>query len=805
MSRPESCAYPPRLADDVDIVPREDAGRPRFLIGSAAAGRYLILGAAEHQVVQMLDGAHTPAVIWNDVAELARFLSKLDRAGILAGERSGPAPALLGGNQAYLRWSLVNPDRLFAAILPILRWIWTPWFFAASAILIAAAGMLALTDWPEVAHYSAEVLRHHYVTILLVAWLVTITHEFAHGMTSKAFGGSATEVGALLIYYCLPALYCNVSGLHRIRSRRRRLWVIAAGIYWQLLVGAAALWVWYAFDPGTLAAQLALALVLGSVLDVIFNANPLIKLDGYYFLTQLLGIANLMDRSRACWRGEAGRFPRRERWILLVFGFFSFLYTLALPVVLVWYAAQYLMDRLYFVGLLLSAALALAYAWRPVRKSFPARGGDMKKESQSRRRWIVPASLTAGAVAVLCLPWTASVGGYGTLVAIPGRESVIRAPENATLLALLAQPGQQVERGAAIGRMGNLDLEEQIAQVQSELARVSAESDRLSGELGVQEETAKSVEWQLAQRRREFRDIDAEERQIGARLADAGASPIVRAALRVPSVQGLPPALAVVEANARESATRSAVADRQRDRARLLAAEGILARMDLDAAEARALALGSDAEAARERLQAALIEHQRRQASAETEVNVAGTHLGAERAGIANLRLQLVAARRLRAPLEERLAVLERKRAQFALVALTGGTLFGDDLPRMAGQYFAKGTEICRIADTHEVLVRIQVAEQALGDLALGRHVRVKTRAFPDRTFHGVVSRIGAVSELDGNGQRTYRAELTIQNAVGSLRPGMTVFARVDFGRHVVAWLAAHKLRQALRPELWML
>jgi multidrug resistance efflux pump len=260
-----------------------------------------------------------------------------------------------------------------------------------------------------------------------------------------------------------------------------------------------------------------------------------------------------------------------------------------------------------------------------------------------------------------------------------------------------------------------------------------------------------------------------------------------------------------VEANARESATRSAVADRQRDRARLLAAEGILARMDLDAAEARALALGSDAEAARERLQAALIEHQRRQASAETEVNVAGTHLGAERAGIANLRLQLVAARRLRAPLEERLAVLERKRAQFALVALTGGTLFGDDLPRMAGQYFAKGTEICRIADTHEVLVRIQVAEQALGDLALGRHVRVKTRAFPDRTFHGVVSRIGAVSELDGNGQRTYRAELTIQNAVGSLRPGMTVFARVDFGRHVVAWLAAHKLRQALRPELWML
>ena len=34
---------------------------------------------------------------------------------------------------------------------------------------------------------------------------------------------------------------------------------------------------------------------------------------------------------------------------------------------------------------------------------------------------------------------------------------------------------------------------------------------------------------------------------------------------------------------------------------------------------------------------------------------------------------------------------------------------------------------------------------------------------------------------------------------------GMTVFARVDFGRHILAWVAGHKLKQALRPEMWML
>src|SRR5262249_18550794 len=162
--------------------------------------------------------------------------------------------------------------------------------------------------------------------------------------------------GALLIYYCLPALYCNVSGLHLIAQRSRRMWVIAAGIYWQLLVGASAMSAWLVFAPDTLPAQIAMILVLGSLLDVVFNANPLIKLDGYYVLSQWLRMPNLMDRSRQCWRGlvqrvlngaaesETPRFSSRERRILLTFGFLSFFYNLALPVVIVWYAAQYLMD-----------------------------------------------------------------------------------------------------------------------------------------------------------------------------------------------------------------------------------------------------------------------------------------------------------------------------------------------------------------------------------------------------------------------------------------------------------------------------
>ncbi len=229
------------------------------------------------------------------------------------------------------------------------------------------------------AHYGNYILREHYVAVIVAGLLVGVTHEFAHGLTCKAFGGRATEVGVLLIYYFLPALYCNVSGIHLIPQRGRRLWVIAAGVYWQLLVGTLSLLAWFLLAPYTLLADLAFIFFCGSVLDVIFNGNPLIKLDGYYFLSQWLRMPNLMDRARDWRRGllrrivfgvpnvAASRFSRREQAILAVFGSLSFIYTLGLRCFIVIFIGSYLTDWFHLPGLLLTATLALLYVWRPLR------------------------------------------------------------------------------------------------------------------------------------------------------------------------------------------------------------------------------------------------------------------------------------------------------------------------------------------------------------------------------------------------------------------------------------------------------
>jgi multidrug resistance efflux pump len=104
-------------------------------------------------------------------------------------------------------------------------------------------------------------------------------------------------------------------------------------------------------------------------------------------------------------------------------------------------------------------------------------------------------------------------------------------------------------------------------------------------------------------------------------------------------------------------------------------------------------------------------------------------------AQISNFQAQVDAMQLLSQSLQEKLGLLERKQQQFVLRAPLSGTVYGEDLPRMSGKYFAKGSTVCRVADVQELLVRVQVPEREIGDVSVGEPVRLKTRAFPGRLF----------------------------------------------------------------------
>ncbi len=314
---------PPARRADLVIRPFGDDGR--YVVKDLAMGAYFHLGSDECFLLEQLDGKQDAAAICAAFAqksgqplateELDEFVELARRQGLLQsnGERQSPggggampSPNEPGSDarrsprrQSLLYWrkNIFDPDRLFTWLEPKVRLFWTRAFLFASAACIALAAAILWTGRADAVHSFTVALRWE---TLLLAWLtllaVTTLHESAHGLTCKHYGGEVHEIGFLLMYF-MPCFYCNVSDAWLFREKSKRLWVTLAGGYFELFLWALAGFVWRVTVPDTLVNYLAFVVLSVCGVRSLFNFNPLLKLDGYYLLSDALEIPNLRRRS----------------------------------------------------------------------------------------------------------------------------------------------------------------------------------------------------------------------------------------------------------------------------------------------------------------------------------------------------------------------------------------------------------------------------------------------------------------------------------------------------------------------------
>src|SRR5262249_38015563 len=98
-------------------------------------------------------------------------------------------------------------------------------------------------------------------------------------------------------------------------SKRQRMWVTFAGGYFQLIFWGLCTVVWRITDDHTFINDIVLVVIVYAGLQTLFNFNPLIKLDGYYMLSDYLEIPNLRTPSPAAFtKWLAGKHPARKPW-----------------------------------------------------------------------------------------------------------------------------------------------------------------------------------------------------------------------------------------------------------------------------------------------------------------------------------------------------------------------------------------------------------------------------------------------------------------------------------------------------------
>ncbi len=829
------CQYPPEISSEVEISTQIEHGKTVYILGDPNVGRYIKLGQTEYNVLSLIvdrslkDIASEFGKLYGGVltvATIIQFLKKLAQYNLLAGQ--GLTPAISNqqlSRHVYLRFSLFNPDALFGSLVPMLRWVWTPWFVIITLLLKLFILFLALQNWDQLSIHATRLSADHYILIIIAGLLVVFSHEFAHGLTCKAFGGRSNEIGILLIFYFIPALYCNVSGLHLIPQRSRRLWVIAAGVYWQLLVGALSLFCWMLLEPYSKLADIALIFCLGSLLNIAFNANPLIKLDGYYFFSQAMQLPNLMEKSRSYWRlllqritfGEVvdSSISIRQRWVYFFFAPLSLGYTILFLLVMLNYLNEYFVNNFNLIGFVLTGGIVAVLTRRQIGKGAEAistafLGKNTKSTVESEpspqvitsserltipriwKRRIVLALLLIGLISILFIPFEASVGNYGALTPMKEKESLINAPE-AGMVTILVSPGDKVEAGKELARLSNPDLTSELMSLRSEIVRIEGDYERSLGDIKTKQQGIERASAELEAASRIDRELRQEQQRIlKGKLGGAGRD------------SDFPAALAMLQADIDLKKSRLEEAQTQLARAKQLYQEDIVPKAELETAENKANVTRLEIEAAREKLQNAIVEHRRSVEKSTSEVRINETELQSAHSSVAKTTNELESTKKLLQSLRQREQILLSKQTSTSLTAPRAGIVLGENLLELNGKYLEKGGELCHIADTKQLRLRIQVPEKEIGDIKEGAMIRLKARALPDQTFEGKVEKIGVEAEPDINKQLTYRVEMLISNTDGVLKPGMTAFARIGFGRHSGGWIILHKIKQALRPELWL-
>jgi putative peptide zinc metalloprotease protein len=488
-----------RLRPDLVTSLQEVDGVQRIVVKDPTTGRFFRFKEHEFFIAQQFDGTTGEEEVRRRVETkfgatvseqaLMQFVGKLRGIGLLDGEaveakeRRGAGRKLIHGTLLYLRWPAINPDRLFNWLIPRIRFLFTFEFVALSTVLIAIGFGVSIAGRGEMLRYLSGLYR---VETLFLAWVTLIAattlHEFAHGLTCKYFGGKVQEIGFMLIYF-QPALYCNVSDAWLFPERAKRLWVTFAGAYFDLMAWALSTIVWRVCDPTTLVSYLAFVIMATSAVKTFFNLNPLIKLDGYYLLSDFLEIPNLRRRSfsylGALIRRLGGfRSPvlaeatSRERFIYIVYGLLAWSYSFWLLSFICTGFFNFLVSRYQAWGFLIFTAMFTSLFSHPLRRGL----GQFSSQKAT-----APAAISTG-----MRRWLKVFGAFGFVSGVffigrmelkvsgefsvrPAQNAELRAEIDGVIQEIPFDEGQQVQKGDTIARLSDRDWRSEMRKTEAEI------------------------------------------------------------------------------------------------------------------------------------------------------------------------------------------------------------------------------------------------------------------------------------------------------------------------------------------------
>lgn len=484
---------------DISARKQRYLGKSYWIVKDPVGLKYFRFQEEEYAILNMLDGTVSLDDIKKQfeaefppqkikLEELQSFLGQLHQSGLILtsvngqgrqlfkrrGERRRKELLQAATNILAIKFKGVDPERLLNWLYPKVAWIFSPVTVCLSVILMIAALSLVLVQFDLFRSKLPGFYQFFTPTngLLLAAVLgcTKVLHEFGHGLTCKHFGGECHEMGVMILVLT-PCLYCNVSDSWMLPSKWRRAAIGFAGIYVEVLLAAIATFIWWFTNPGLLNNICLNIMFISSVSTILFNANPLLRYDGYYVLADLMEIPNMRQKASSIANRKMGEWflgleyppdpflPQKNQLFFTLFTIASVIYrwvVMCSIMFFIWKLLDYYGLQIIAKGMIIMSLWGLVGMplWK-LGKFFYIPGRLDKVKKSHFYPSVIGLTLLVLFIFLVPLPYRVFVPVEVRLA----NPNVISVTIDGTLKSVEVKPGQRVKKGDVIARLENIDRE----------------------------------------------------------------------------------------------------------------------------------------------------------------------------------------------------------------------------------------------------------------------------------------------------------------------------------------------------------
>ncbi|QNN24369.1 HlyD family efflux transporter periplasmic adaptor subunit [Planctomycetales bacterium ZRK34] len=504
-------ALRPKLRVSIHTHRQQFRGQTWCVLSDAANNKHFRVSQPAYHLVALLNGRRTVSEAWqvcNDQfgdgaptqGETIQLLGQLYVSNLLRGDLPPDAQQVFERhrkrirreitgqlmNFLFVRIPLIDPQRFLQRWEPAVGWVFGPiglilWCCLLGAALYSLAGQTGelLQQASPQALLKTENLLWLYASFVAIKAL----HELGHGFACVHFGrregvSGAVHTMGIMLLVLMPTPYVDASSSWAFRSKWRRAFVGAAGMYIELAVAAVAAIVWSQTAEGSLVHLIAYNMIfIASVSTLLFNGNPLLRYDGYYILSDLLEIANLSERSKQYLYYLARKYAygirnvpspahtAGERWWFAVYAVAALIYRMLICVGIILFVA----DKLFLVGVIMAMASAATWVIVPIGKfvQYLATNPELERTRSRAIGLTVLCIITAtGFIAAAPMPDRARAQG----VVEPVQLAVIHMAENGWIQLIQPDNTNVTGHQTFLIQATNQQLDTQYRQTKAQLS-----------------------------------------------------------------------------------------------------------------------------------------------------------------------------------------------------------------------------------------------------------------------------------------------------------------------------------------------